>query len=525
MIDEHWKRIQTSDELLSLGVSQAQGDIWVTQAERENHFWVLGSTGKGKSKFLEYLIRCDIDRLAADSHLPKNERRSCSLCFIDSTPQGLNAHRILNYCASIGFKKVFLVDPHQIVAHGLVPPINPLNYDKSYVTDSVDYLRDAFRVLFDIEDESRTAYITTYLTAVFTLLHYAGLTLKDLLYFTLPFDKDIGEAIAHRERREQIFELVKERMGSPDFPSGHREIVKKHLAQVEFALKNIPNFTREFGSTARRINALVNNPNLSLIFGHRKGVDFEKLISDGWVLLVNASTGSGVGTLQSRLLATVIINQIIFTIERLRKDGFNKPYYLYLDEAQRYATDKLVEVLDTRRNIKLRMILAHHFPSQFPPRILKSIQNNAKTKIAFYVGGKEERMEVARQMYGGELDMRQVEYALSQQQKRQAVMKLDKKGSVIAKTHDTPDAPRHSEYLLDLLHTGNYATVDEILKDYDERYPIRENPKSPQPRKTPHRPSTRETPIPRGVQSRRRKDLPAGDEKPKEAGKRRPIKI
>ena len=52
--------IPSGEELLSLGFSDRQGDLWVTQAERENHFWILGTTGEGKSRFLEYLIRKDI---------------------------------------------------------------------------------------------------------------------------------------------------------------------------------------------------------------------------------------------------------------------------------------------------------------------------------------------------------------------------------------------------------------------------------------------------------------------------------
>src|ERR1044072_8838031 len=78
--------VDERDPPLSLAVSLEQGDIWVTQQERENHFFVLGSTGERKSKFLEYLIRKDIDRLRLDQHLPKEQRRSCSLCFIDPTP-------------------------------------------------------------------------------------------------------------------------------------------------------------------------------------------------------------------------------------------------------------------------------------------------------------------------------------------------------------------------------------------------------------------------------------------------------
>jgi hypothetical protein len=529
IIDKQSKElvIPKGDELLSLGFSQQQGNLWVTQAERENHFWVLGSTGEGKSRFLEYLIRRDIDRLQADRHLPKNERKSCSLCFIDPTPQGKIAYNVLNYCASIGFKKVFIIDAHQINITGKVPPINPFNYNKSYIVDSVDYLKDAFRVLFDVEDESKTAYITTYLTAVFTVLHYAGLTLRELIYFTLPFDKTNELTVDYRFYRDEITAMVKAKMDEPEFPRQHKEIVEKHLSEIEFAFKNIPNFTKEFGSTARRINTLVNNPNLSMMLGHRKGINFDKLITDGWVLLVNASTGGGIGTLQSRLLSTIIINQIIFTIERLRtqginKTGFNKPYYLYLDEAELYATDKLVEVLDTKRNIKMRMILSNHSPKQFKPKVREAVQRNAKTKIAFYVGTNDDRMEVAREMYGGDLKAQDVEYALRQQQKRQAVMKLNKKGSVIAKTHEVPDIEPNKQFLEDLLSTKNYATINEILDDYEDRFAqsVRGHTKSSKSRQSSNRKTTSKADVPPGIQSRRKKSsVSASDEKPQNTGK------
>lgn len=494
-----------------MGVSTEQGEITVTQGEREGHFWILGSTGQGKSRFLSHLIRRDIDRLRDDQKKGVDPRkgRACSLCFIDSTPNGQNAYDILNYCAQVGFKKVFVVDP-ALITLGRVPPINPLNYHKSYIVDSVDYLRDAFRILFEVEDDSRTAYITGYLTAVFTLLHHAGLTLRDLIYFTLPFDKNPDEFVPewgmisqeYQRRRQEIFEKVREKMERPEFLQQEKEIVLRHLAEIQRAFKNQVNFANEFGSTARRINVLVNNPNLSLIFGHRKGVSFDKLITEGWVILVNASA-RGMGTLQSRLLVTVIVNQITQTIERLRGDapfghGFNKPYYLYLDEAQKYGTEKLYDVLDTKRNIKLRLILANHFPAQFKPRLLKSIRDNTHVKVAFWVGGKDDRLDVANEFYGGKLKEEDVEFVLSQKEKREAVVKVGKDGAVTIKTHDTPNAPLHKEFLDKLIATNNYASVDEVLKDFDARYQNiqprpKTNPRLPERGKASDRPPDNQT--------------------------------
>lgn len=369
----------------------------------------------------------------------------------------------------------------------------------------------------------------TYLSAVFTILHYAGLTLRELIYFTLPFDKTNELTVDYRYYRDEIVNMVQEKMDKPDFPRHHKAIVEKHLSEIQFAFKNIPNFTHEFGSTARRINTLVNNPNLSLILGHRKGVNFDKLISDGWVILVNASSGNGMGTLPSRLLATIVINQIIQTIERLIYSGFNKPYYLYLDEAQQYATDKLVEVLNTKRNIKLRMILSNHYPSQFMPKIRDSVQGQTKTKIAFYVEKQSERMDVARELYGGDLKAEDVEYALRQQQKRQAVMKLGKAGSVIAKTHEVSDIKPDKQFSSQLLATNNYAAIDEILNDHEARFPDSSDSKGTKSRTTPDRPTTSKASVPGGIRSRtqstKKPSLSKSDKKSSDDGENGAIKI
>lgn len=425
---------------------------------------MLGATGEGKSRFLQYLIRKDIDRLKA------GDERACSLCFIDPTPQGKNALQILDYCASIGFRKVLLIDPFQIRAVGKVPPINPFNYDHSYIEMSVDYLEDAFRVLFEVKDASLTQNINTYLHAVFMILHFAGMTLYDLIWFSAPARKKKELLQEYEAMRMKMYAIIEGKIDRGEIPKVYHQILEKHIDEVEKAYENYAVWKAEISSTARRLNQLINNLSLRLIFGHRKGVKFDRLVSDGWVILVNVSTGEGLGTLQSRLLATVIINQIISTIERLRRHGLTKPYYLYLDEAQRYATDKLIEVLDQKRNIDLRMILSAHSPRQFPPDIRRAVNGQTKTKVAFYVEEYEDRMDIAHQFYGGKLEVKDVEYALRQLEKREAVFKLGKAGSLIAKTHDTTDVPQNSEFLKTLLAHRNYATIEEITKDYDERF-------------------------------------------------------
>src|SRR5205814_10196625 len=93
-----------------------------------------------------------------------------------------------------------------------------------------------------------------------------------------------------------------------------------------------------------------------------------------------------------RLLATVVLNQYLFAIDRLRRrknekgDGWSVPSYIYLDEASEYATDKLIKVLKMGRNSRVRMILCHQHPEQLRVRgILDTIKSSCLTKVAFYI--------------------------------------------------------------------------------------------------------------------------------------------
>jgi DNA helicase HerA-like ATPase len=66
---------------LSLGSSASTGEaVWIDDAARARHIYLIGQTGTGKSALLENLIAQDM-------------KRGGGLCFID--PHGDTAHQLL----------------------------------------------------------------------------------------------------------------------------------------------------------------------------------------------------------------------------------------------------------------------------------------------------------------------------------------------------------------------------------------------------------------------------------------------
>lgn len=427
----------------TLGYDSDGAEALITEGERESHFQILGSTREGKSKFLEYLVRHDIDRL--------REGSGVGLCFIDPSTNGDSVNKILAYCAEIDFRKVFLVDPYRLRSHGKIAPINPFNYNRSQIVDSVAYMQDALRVLFGIKDPSDQSNIERYGYHLLNVLHRVKLTLHDTLWWTSRND------FKHYVKREYIYDLLRN--------DKHAE---ESITQLNEAFSTETRF-KDFQSTIGRISTIFANPAVDAIFGHRNGIDFIKLIEKGYVILVNVSD---LDVLQSRLLATVVINQVLQALERLHRHGYGKPFYLYVDEAGEYATRKLARTLELKSKIGIRCILAHQHPGQLEDkRIRDAVETQCKVKAAFYTEAKHREEIVKLLGYGGDVKDRDVAYALSNQKKSHMVIRVGKDSPRVVKVPDTPDATGDVEkFVAELFKSPNYYTVKEIEDDYADRF-------------------------------------------------------
>ncbi len=418
-----------------LGAGTEEG-AYISQEERESHLHIIGTTGEGKSKFLEHLIREDI-------------QQGNGLCFLDPSDRGDTMYRVLAYCAKKKVKKVLVIDPFHQHEFKKFAPINPLAALKEA---SVGYLQDAFRILFNVRDAAETARIQRYLTAILSVLWNAKRPLSHSLYFTEP---------AYAPYRIQILAKSDE--------------LDRHRLALEEVFKSRAMYLNELQSTVRRLEPVF-HPTLSTMLGHTEGIDFARLIADKWVILVNLYAGGGLETIHTRLLGTLILNEIISGVDRLRNKNWKGVFYLYLDEAGAYATRKLAEVLTYKRKSGLRLIIAHQFWKQFEDTfVLEAVKELCKLKVAFYQPDASERMETVKAMYGGELKDRDVSYSLSNLRKQYCVIKKPKQAPVLIRVPDVPDINLDLKPYLEKLYEN------PIYKSVEEYDPRPENNNSPSP--------------------------------------------
>lgn len=405
----------------TLGFSES-GEVTVSEEERYLNFHVLGAPGEGKSKFLEYHIRRDIEM-------------GNGLCLLDPSEGGDTAQNVLNYCARINYKKVILIDPSLVSQYKKIPCLAPLN--QKAVKRSVEGVMEALEILFDAKATS-TPRIKRYLSALLRILARQGLTLREARYFS-DYYRDI-------EERKAI-------LGSDRDSSAIRNLFRSEYKYDTF-----------LSSSINRLDALWQEP-LASILGNTEGINFMRAVGDGWVILVNLSPYHLTED-EAELLGIIVISQIIQAVDSLANRNWKGVFYLYIDEVGRFATPQIETLLSYKRKSGLRLYLAHHHFDQFENRrkVLSSIENNARIKLMFNTPNFEDRMRMIKALgYGGDIPHALAAYANQDLPKQSAVLKKNKEAPVrirIPDVEDVPEAPR--AYIEEILSQPFYKDVRTI---------------------------------------------------------------
>lgn len=395
-LNEQWKSLKTKYPLRLLG-SGVNGDLTITEEQRP-HAHLIGSTGEGKSKFLELLIREDI-------------KRGFGVCLLDATKGAKTLNEILKWCAYKNIQKVCLIDLHQRWKYRKVPGLNPFLYkkDKEALTKSrmlqktsVDSLRDSIRILTNTKDPAQESFINRYLPAVLNCLYNAQVPLAEAQYFT-----------------NQIYVNQRQEILSYTDPADPDRL------DLEESFRNTRQY-EHLQTTINRLRYFFREP-LNLVFGVDKGIDFMKLIRDKWVVLVNLDASLDLDETDARLLGTVVINQLTVAIDRLFYKDYRRRYYLYIDEAGEYATRKLAKTFALQGKTGLRVTIGHQYFGQFEDKyVVDAINALTNFKAMFNLPGREDRDKITKMFYGGDISDREASFANADIPKQHAVIKVGK---------------------------------------------------------------------------------------------------
>ena len=329
--------------------------IGLTKQERERHVYIIGGTGNGKTTLLQYGIVQDM----------KNGK---GLAIVD--PHGDMAETILCQVPPERIKDVIYFNPDDLEYPiglnllELTPGLsgNELLREKDIITESVI---SVFRKIFSEEDTGghRIEYIlrNTIQTA---------LTIEDATLFT-------------------VFDLLND--------TKYRRSITKTLED-----KNLRNFwMNELGKagdmqkvkmaagiTAKIGRFLFSASARQILEQPKSTIDFDDIINSGKILICNFSKGL-IGEDTSELFGITVLAKLqLASLRRARiTQNERRPFHLYVDEFQNFATQSFVQMLSESRKYKVFMTMAEQSTSQQKDQqMVNIILANVGTVICFRTG-------------------------------------------------------------------------------------------------------------------------------------------
>jgi hypothetical protein len=329
--------------------------IGITAAERERHLYIIGGTGNGKTTMLQYAIVQDM-------------QKGKGVAIVD--PHGDLAETMLRHVPKDRIKDVVYFNPDDLdfpiglnlleLTPGLTG--NALLREKDLITESVV---SVFRKIFSDEDTGghRIEYVLR--NAIHTALTVEGATLFTVL--KLLQNNTYRKEIVDKLEDEDLKDFWKNELGK----AGHMQRVKMSV-----------------GITAK-IGRFKSNAAARLILSQEKStIDFEDMINSGKILICNFSKGL-LGEDVSELFGITTLAKLqLASLRRARiQQAERRPFYLYVDEFQNFATPSFVQMLSESRKYKLFMTMAEQSTSQqIDQQMVNVILANVGSVICFRTG-------------------------------------------------------------------------------------------------------------------------------------------
>jgi hypothetical protein len=154
----------------------------------------------------------------------------------------------------------------------------------------------------------------------------------------------------------------------------------------------------------RRLNDFVMNPTIRRVIGaEESGLDFQKAVNNGKIILVDIQKGEVGGTV-SELVGSITITKIWAAAQSriTQPEEQRTPFFLYVDELQNFAGEgsNFTKILSEAREYRLGCWLATQYLEQLAPEMRRAVSNNCRTKICFNPSGSDNINQIAGMLQG-----------------------------------------------------------------------------------------------------------------------------
>lgn len=340
------------DQISAFGLTNFRGiqqQFGMYRSDRSRHVYIIGQTGTGKSGLLELFALSDIFH-------------NQGYAIID--PHGDFAIDNLKFVPTSRIQDVVYFNPAD-TAYPL--GFNPMEvYDPSQRNNISSEIIGVLKRMFGESWGPRLEYILRY--AILALLEYPDTTLLD-----------ITRLLTDKKFREKVLAEVK-------------DTVVLQFWRVEFASWNDKFVAEAVAPVLNKVGAFVANPIIRNIIGQPKSTfNIREIMDEGKILVVNLSKGL-IGEDNAAILGAFMVTKIQLAAMS-RSDIPNvedrRPFYLYVDEFQNFATDSFAVILSEARKYGLNLTVANQYVSQMTESVRDAVFGNVGTMITMRVSAED----------------------------------------------------------------------------------------------------------------------------------------
>ena len=341
--------IRTNDEQISaFGLTNFRGinhQFGMLRRDRSRHVYIIGQTGAGKSGLLELFALSDVFY-------------NQGYCIID--PHGDFAINNLRFVPQSRIADVVYFNPAD---REFPVAFNPLELsDPTRKPNVASEVIGVLKRMFGDSWGPRLEHI----------LRYTLLALLDRPETTL---LDISRMLTDKDFRKETLDYC-------------TDVTVLQFWKHEFGQWNEKQVNESIAPVLNKVGAFTANPIIRNIIGQPKSsFDVRKIMDEGKILVVNLSKGL-IGEDNAAILGSFLVTKIQLAamsrsdIERVED---RRPFYLYVDEFQNFATDSFSVILSEARKYGLNLTVANQYISQMTESVRDAVFGNVGTTISFRV--------------------------------------------------------------------------------------------------------------------------------------------
>ncbi len=340
--EEHDREISAFGLTNFRGINQQFG---LYRSDRGRHIYIIGQTGTGKSGLLELFALSDVFH-------------SQGYAIID--PHGDFAVNNLRFIPASRVKDVVYFNPADT---GFPMGFNPMEVgDPALMNNISSEIIGVMKRMFGESWGPRLEYILRY--TILALLAYPNTTMLD-----------ITRMLTDKKFRKEVLGYVE-------------DTVVLNFWNIEFASWNDKFQAEAIAPVLNKVGAFTANPIIRNIIGQPKSTfNIRKLMDEGKILIVNLSKGLLGEDNASILGAFLVIKIQLAAMSRADIPNIEdrRPFYLYVDEFQNFATDSFATILSEARKYGLNLTVANQYVSQMQDTVRDAVFGNVGTMISFRV--------------------------------------------------------------------------------------------------------------------------------------------